>query len=453
MNENFPVPLPNHILAYASGLNENLQLSFLRNDLKYYQAMKEKHYFTGLLNQGDMNDGLWQQSIDSMYEYSEQAKNNMGPITKRFNPAAKISIFNYDPINGLALGDTELPMGIFLDYDCNALMFASLAILRSEQRHNLFPEISYCHPKIIDLDYNLSEVPYADDAIQDLLQLIDIVGLTALEPFKLNVQIINRTPLPSLSGRITIDLSQPDVIDGLRDTYFNQPLTLFKKLYKIQLLGASQWSDKSKEKLANDNCFEHVKKPLKTHLPLAVSQLILENDEGKTIAFDDLSDGEAQLIQIIGAAHLFSAENTLMIFDEPETHLNPSWRTRFHQHLNKAIQPDAHPNIGESDGQVQAFISTHSPFLLSSLQKSDILRFKRNNDLIDMDQPTSETYGASFESIIKQFFELDSMISQTAVEDIKSHLERDDKQMVKQWIEENLGNSMEKAYLLRKLEQ
>ena len=62
----------------------------------------------------------------------------------------------------------------------------------------------------------------------------------------------------------------------------------------------------------------------------------------------------------------------------------------------------------------------------------------------------NETYGASFDVLIKDLFELRSLISQSVVDEIREQLKLGDGH-AKEWIENNLGLSAERAYLLRKL--
>ena len=95
--------------------------------------------------------------------------------------------------------------------------------------------------------------------------------------------------------------------------------------------------------------------------------------------------------------------------------------------------------------------------MLSSLQQESVFTFERNYEgLIQMEPVASQTYGASFDVLIKKHFGLRSLISQTAVEEVKEHLPKDERPeslaQAKEWIESNLGDSMEKAYLLRKLQ-
>ncbi len=179
-------------------------------------------------------------------------------------------------------------------------------------------------------------------------------------------------------------------------------------------------------------------------LPLAVTKLSLSNGVD-VIDFDDMSDGEAQLVQVLSAARIFGHENTLFIFDEPETHLNPSWRTQFHKNLTKAL---AAPE--ENSHRTQIMLSTHSPFLVSSLKKENVYRFERTDNVVEMWPVESETYGASFDVLIKEYFGLRSLISQTAVEDILEKLNDENLSNADRiaWIKENIGDSSEKPGLL-----
>lgn len=78
--------------------------------------------------------------------------------------------------------------------------------------------------------------------------------------------------------------------------------------------------------------------------------------------------------------------------------------------------------------------------------------FERNQDnTISYRLPSEETYGASFDVLIKQFFGLESLISHTVVEEIRQRI-REDEHGVVEWLE-TLGKSPEKAYLIKRLGQ
>jgi predicted ATP-binding protein involved in virulence len=144
-------------------------------------------------------------------------------------------------------------------------------------------------------------------------------------------------------------------------------------------------------------------------------------------------------------ASIYKDSRVLFLLDEPETHLNPSWRTFFHSFIEG--------EIGVDNEKAQLFISTHSPFMISSLKRNNVYQFSRSDDgLIDMKVTQNETYGASFDVLIKDLFDLRSLISQSVIDEIRMRLKHGDGH-AREWIEENLGLSAEKAYLIRKLSQ
>lgn len=425
------LPLP-RLIGYASGLNENLQRSFMRNALQYFEVMRTRSRRRIELAQPTINADQFEQIN---HKYRRRFPGIFGAPS-----ASDID----DPLRTQE-ADTPLPSSLFLDYDCTNLVVAALGLLNDAERDVLWPEIRLRHPRKVVLQYDLRRVPVEQDSIEDLKQLVRAVGegsIRGLSPRTTDAQY-ELYELNYLYAEITIDFMNPYVVDELRNTY-SDPARLFWKLYKLQLLGAGRWSLETRKVLRDDALGAHVKKPLKGKLPLTVVELELSDGE-QSAPIDDLSDGEAQLIHTIGAVRLFGEAESLFIFDEPETHLNPSWRTRYHLDFEQA---------GQSLVASQALISSHSPFLISSLHREAVFHFERIDGQSVMASPPSETFGASFEVLIKKFFGLRSAISQTAVDEIRSHLNdvHMDNAHKRQWIEEQLGESMERAYLLKRLE-
>ena len=70
-----------------------------------------------------------------------------------------------------------------------------------------------------------------------------------------------------------------------------------------------------------------------------------------------------------------------------------------------------------------------------------------------MSTPVSETFGASFDVLIKRHFYLRAAISETAIKEIRETLA--DQSMSNEdkltWLETSLGDSVERSYLINKL--
>jgi len=424
------LPLP-RLIGYASGLNENLQRPFMRNAVQYFDVLSIRARRAKELAQRNVDE----RRVAAVNRKYRTRHPGIFGVQSDDNEA--------DPLRTTE-GDTPLPSAVYLDYDCTNLVVTALGLLAPEERDKLWPEVRFRHPAKVTLRYDLRGAPAAQDSIQDLRQLVRAIGGAGVRGLG------RRTPdaqyelyeLDYLHAEVTLNFTDVAMAGRLADTYLD-PATLFWKLYKLQLLGVGRWTPEVRGSLQDDAFVGHVKKPLKGRLPLTVVDLQL-SDGLRTVAIDDLSDGESQLLHTVGAVRLFGGSECLFIFDEPETHLNPSWRTRFHIDVQQAI--------GEQVTS-QALISSHSPFLISSLHREAVFHFERVNGITGMAPTSTETFGSSFEVLIKKHFGLRSAISQTAVDAIRERLDADpqDNASKRQWLEETLGESMERAYLLKRL--
>ena len=132
--------------------------------------------------------------------------------------------------------------------------------------------------------------------------------------------------------------------------------------------------------------------------------------------YDRLSDGEHQLIQIIGALRIFEDKQSIFILDEPESHFNPEWRSEFVSLISKYVDTRTSEII----------ISTHSPFVVSACKSDRVLHFMKNEDgEITVNNVEGETYGASFDIILKSVFDLNVLIPQKPLDEIRKLVENE----------------------------
>lgn len=452
------LPLPSHIIGYSSGLNENLQRAFMKNAVQYMDVMNTKRRFEEKITdiqlyrsvfESDHPDGFFDKKIEDIYTYYKVRYSGVFPEIDDIKVSDSMS---------LGLRATPVPIMKYLDHDSTCLLLASLGILTIKEQAKIFNKKQrFKNISSVQFEYDLRKFKYDPGALLDIQKLIQCIGGVDSAFFislsdRTSDDFYNQFELDYLRGEIYLNFHDPILQRKLKEIFF-EPKIFFEKLYRLQLLGAEFWPSEMKKELRSDKFDKSIKKPQKWTAPIKINSLQLTDERGQIIAFEDLSDGEAQLIQILAMSAIFKESRVLFLLDEPETHLNPAWRTYFHSYLEEIINTpknDANPWL-------QYFISTHSPFMISSLKKENVLFFKRNhNGLIDLEPVAEETYGASFDVIIKSFFELKTLISQTVVDDINQRLNLsrnlEGENSLMDWINKELGDSMEKAYLLKKLE-
>ncbi len=449
--------LPSQIIGYSSGLNENLQRSFMKNSVQYLDAMNAKRAWelrlaaikknwdskAEYLTESDLE--IYDSQISDAYNYYQRRHQGIFPVLPRNVRVSE------NPELGLRA--TQLPRLKYLDHDATALLLTSLGSMPDEEQTAIWNEkLRFNKVNSVTIRYDLRKFTYDAGALHDVVNLVRCIGGVDSVDFsplpnldETSEEFYNQFELDYLAGEIRIDFSKSEIQSTFNDV-FGEPEVLFEKLYRLQLLGSEFWPGELKRKLRQDNFIGGVKKPQKWKSPIQILSLKLTDGED-CIEFDDLSDGEAQLIQMLTMAAVYKDRRTMFLLDEPETHLNPSWRTYFHTYIDEIV------NQRRINENVQVFISTHSPFMISSLKRENVFMFHRCEDgTVDYRHPSNETYGASFDVLIKEHFGLHSLISQSVVKEIREQLKQGDSH-ARQWIAEHLGKSPEKAYLMKRLDQ
>ncbi|WP_457744024.1 AAA family ATPase [Sulfurimonas sp.] len=148
-------------------------------------------------------------------------------------------------------------------------------------------------------------------------------------------------------------------------------------------------------------------------LPVLPSFIGLDAIDKHNVHFSDFSSGEKNLINIIYSSIyytlLFSNNNNYINFfiDEMEIGLNPKWQKDIFNIMLKLFT-NLHININ-------IFITSHSPFILSDLPKENVI-FLEKGKQVDVD---IETFGANIHTLLSHgFFMKDGLMGEFAKEQI-----------------------------------
>ncbi len=171
-----------------------------------------------------------------------------------------------------------------------------------------------------------------------------------------------------------------------------------------------------------------------------------------------LSDGEHQLLHSVGICLLLRKSSSLFLFDEPETHFNPSWRAKFIRTLQNCLKQDE-IDINRRISH-QLLITTHSPFIVSDCKPDKVVIFsKRGNDVSvsTAAKRRFNTFGTSVNIITEEIFDKDESIGDLSLELINEIKNRvfnsiEDIQQAKE-DSRFVGESSEKTLLFMKLLQ
>lgn len=93
---------------------------------------------------------------------------------------------------------------------------------------------------------------------------------------------------------------------------------------------------------------------------------------GGEITYRDLSEGEQQLLLVLGLLKFTARDEALFLLDEPDTHLNPAWSTQYLSFLERFVE------LREPAGTCHIVMSTHDPLVFAGLQREQVRIFRRD---------------------------------------------------------------------------
>lgn len=132
--------------------------------------------------------------------------------------------------------------------------------------------------------------------------------------------------------------------------------------------------------------------------------------------FDDLAEGERQLLTVLGLMRFTAAEEALFLLDEPDTHLNPAWCIDYLENLRR---------YGAEPLNSQIIMTTHSPLTFGGMDKNEVVVMERAGDgRIFAEHPTSAPKGMGFAAILtSDFFGLRSTLDKDTLRKIDAKRE------------------------------
>lgn len=241
--------------------------------------------------------------------------------------------------------------------------------------------------------------------------------------------------------------------EAFRDQ-FGTAYELFRAFYFLQLLNNDLVGSATRLRVSTaksgdiENLSEELPKFEKERLRFRMHNIKLRNRHGKQVEYRKLSDGEHQLLQVIGSILLMDGSGTLFLLDEPETHFNPDWRSKFVRLVNKSINKSREQEL---------LLTTHSPFIITDCKRENVFVFSRdqNGSIRKAKNPGINTYGTAVSIITDEIFGRGGTLSDMSLETIKRIKNMPMKTMADiQKAKEAarvLGDSPEKVLLFREL--
>ncbi len=118
----------------------------------------------------------------------------------------------------------------------------------------------------------------------------------------------------------------------------------------------------------------------------------VENVDG-SISFRELSEGEQQLLLVLGLLRFTSEDEALYLLDEPDTHLNPAWSVQYLGFIEMMVGSHESGHI---------VMATHDPLVFAGLTKREIRIMRRSHEegKVISEPPESDPKGMGVQAIL-----------------------------------------------------
>lgn len=164
-----------------------------------------------------------------------------------------------------------------------------------------------------------------------------------------------------------------------------------KRLY-LYLKGKENLQELAKIYTNNTALFKALESTYISKLISEVRIKVKKKNVDGSITFKELSEGEQQLLTVLGLLKFTKAEDSLILLDEPDTHLNPIWKWRYLEFLDNVVKrPDS----------TQIIMNTHDPLVIGGLRKEEVRIFQTTKDgKLKVEQPEFDPRGLGVEGIL-----------------------------------------------------
>lgn len=132
-----------------------------------------------------------------------------------------------------------------------------------------------------------------------------------------------------------------------------------------------------------------------------------KNDSSGDISFSDLSDGERQLLMVLGLIRVSRGKRALFLLDEPDTHLNPHWQHTYLDLIKEWTE------VASDESRCHIVMTSHNPLTIAALKKEEVRVMSTNDDgTVSIKPPYTDPRGMGFTATLTEIFGMPTSLDQ-----------------------------------------
>lgn len=183
--------------------------------------------------------------------------------------------------------------------------------------------------------------------------------------------VIDTDKVENIFGRGRFDGDMPTGLYYLTDFIDHRITDLLRRGLLYSAAGKSYFEIKGLEKLGLDSIailefFEKLYSLFDARFEVTVTQ------GNSIVKCKSMSEGQRQLIKILGMLGICKTEDCLVLMDEPDAYMNPRWKYDIKSTMDQSLKGAIN---------AQAIIATHDPLVINGVPKEFIRIFTQNKEL------------------------------------------------------------------------
>ena len=410
-----PRLLPSHIFAYYSGRNDRIELLFQEHQRRFLRRMD----FTVEMPE----------TFNKLYESLGSLRIELEARLRTFEGKQEEQLSEKERAELKDILDRLAP---FRDEEARSLRWAEIQAKKrqSQMGDDHLRRLFYCrggHSQLVLLACLLSDDPVFQKVLKNLhIESLESALFVLKEPHRLREK------------RRTGKFEESDIVEGDPRFWYARGNVVNEFLDKLWQVAWAPIEDEvnkqidfrgrrekqrqlylfvpSHEKLkqlgelvgGTDSFFRYAEGAYIGDLIDEVRITVKKRDEhGGKVSFTQLSEGELQILTVLGLMRITREDHCLFLLDEPDTHLNPIWKLRYFDDIEGVLTPDQNHQMGES----QILITTHDPMMVGSLRREQVHILRREGKRTVVDIPDEHPQGMGVTGLLKsELFGLSSTL-------------------------------------------
>lgn len=144
--------------------------------------------------------------------------------------------------------------------------------------------------------------------------------------------------------------------------------------------------------LSSDEFFKMLESMLLSDIISEVRVRVKMANVEEALSFRELSEGEQQLLTILGLLKFTGGKDSLFLLDEPDTHLNPAWSVTYLRFLHEFI-PNQHTS--------HMIMVSHNPLAVAELEKGQVqIMWRDSGANVHVTVPEDDPRGMGYAGIL-----------------------------------------------------